>query len=111
MGLALILGGPTRVSAHAYQLLIAQGGPNVWGAALLVIGVVLILSMDYPKLTGFMLLAGGVVYWLWAFMFFWAAVTFNDANLTAVVAYAWIGTGHLCAYSKLRRAQLRQGAR
>lgn len=107
MGLALILGGPGRVSSHAYYFLVSQGGPYVWGVVFLVIGVVLIMSVDYWVLTKWMLLMAGICYWVMALAFLASALTYSDANLTATVAYGWIGTGHLCAFNRLYELRAR----
>lgn len=103
LGFALIIGGPQRVSAHAYSVLLSQGGPYVWGTIFMVIGLVLLMSVDYWALTKWMLLAGGIAYWVLALSFLAAALMYPDSNLTATVAYGWIGTGHLCAFNKARK--------
>lgn len=100
MGLAFILGGPTRVSVSAYMVVQETGGPYVWGAWFLVCGV---LTAVAPRGgLRWALLLGASAFAVLCAAFTLAAITSPTANFTGTVAYAFITVLHAMASERVR---------
>lgn len=103
MGAALLAGGSRRISASAYQVFRDTGGHLAWGLGTTSVGLVLLLAArrSARALRAALLLAA-VGWTTFAIAFATAAWRNPDANLTAVVAYAWIAVVHVTASERAR---------
>ena len=75
IGVLLVVGGRARTKAPAWDLLNANGGPVVWGAVLIVLGVLLVAAPSWrPGAVVVVLSVLSVFYGLLALWFFRSAL-------------------------------------
>lgn len=94
IGLVLLIGGQSRVSASAYTL-VAAIGPGVWGSAFIACGLlVAVCAWKCHRKLKWALMIEAIPYVGLALSFVLAALRYPDANLTAAPVYTWIAVCH-----------------
>jgi hypothetical protein len=107
MGIALIAGGPARISAPAYQMMVQLGGSNTWGAVFLYVGLSILIGIRlwsrWKGLLRWAFLYGAATYLALAIEFVVTAIKFPQSNLTAMIAYGWIALAHVVVSERIRQ--------
>jgi len=96
LGAALIAGGSARASGPSFQTINTLGGPEVWGFAFVVAGVLTFAAWFERHVTvlNACLLGTGALYWFFALSFAYAAWVTAQAAFTGVVVYTAAGLFH-----------------
>lgn len=95
IGIVLILGGPNRVSAHAYEPIAQYGGPAVWGAAFTITGVFTAVCVGWwHRMLRWALLAQAIPYAATSVSFALTSAEYPDVILIASPMFAWITLAH-----------------
>lgn len=108
-GAALLFGGPPRVLGPSFVSIRDYGGPGAWGAALVVVGLlVAAVPMVSARALGVALVAAALLHLLLAAGFVVAFRTVPTASLLGPITYvfvaAWHGL-HANHYLRLHRRQ------
>lgn len=104
-GAALMAGGAGRATAPSWRFIYTLGGPGVYGAALVAVGVALLAA---PQFSVALLRAGLMVaataHLSFAFAFAGAAVVDPHASWLAVVIFAGMGC-HMLSHREAYRGE------
>lgn len=95
IGIVLALGGPNRVSAHAYEPIAQYGGPCVWGAAFTAAGLFTVVCVGWwHRMLRWALLVQAVPYAATALSFAVTSAEYPDVILIASPMFAWVTLMH-----------------
>lgn len=95
IGVVLALGGPRRVSAHAYEPIAQYGGPVVWGAAFMVTGVFTVVCVGWwHRMLRWALLTQAIPYAATSVSFAVTSAEYPDVILIASPMFAWVTIMH-----------------
>lgn len=88
LGIAILVGGPTRFPPPTYQILrdLVNGNTWVWGVSILFSAVLILFPFKWLNVTGLFI---GVLWMnMWMAMFIVSDLNYPDAAATPVVTYA-----------------------
>lgn len=104
LGLLLLIGKPTRISANAYWGLSTFGGSQGWGMAFFITALFTLLAVwQVPSLLRWTVLLQAIPYAGLSAAFIISAFRYEDANLTAGPTYGWIAVMLFCLSDQARR--------